>query len=58
MRKTHTLSILSFALAAALAAPVHAAAEQAVADGLSGPRIGERIRAVRVAAVAQALAGS
>jgi len=49
---------LAGALAAALAAPVHAAAEQAVADGLSGPRIGERIRAVRVAAVAQALAGS
>ena len=49
---------LAGALAAALAAPVHAAAEQAVADGLLGPRIGERIRAVRVAAVAQALAGS
>ncbi len=47
---------LARALAAAQAAPVQAAAEQAMAAGLSGPKIGERIRAVREAAVAQALA--
>ena len=46
---------LAAALAAALAAPVQAVAEAAIAAGLQGPAIGERIRAVRVAAVASAL---
>ncbi len=46
---------LAGALAAALAAPVQAAAEAATAAGLAGPAIGERIRSVRVAAVAAAL---
>ncbi len=46
---------LAAALAAALAAPVQAAAEAATAAGLQGPAIGERIRAVRVAAIAAAL---
>ena len=36
-------------------APVQAAAEAATAAGLQGPAIGERIRAVRVAAVTAAL---
>ncbi len=49
---------LTGALAAALAAPVQAAAAQAAAANLAGPAIGERIRAVRVAAVAAWLAAS
>jgi len=47
---------LSMALQAALAADVHAAAQAATAQGLQGPAIGARIREVRVAAVALALA--
>jgi len=42
---------LSATLAAVLAAPVHAVAEQAAAQGLAGPAIGERIRAARIAAI-------
>ena len=39
-------------LAAALAAPVQAAAAEAAAQGLAGPAIGERIRALRITAIA------
>ena len=46
---------LATALAAALAAPVHAEATAAADAGLKGPAIGARIRMVRVAAVAAAL---
>ena len=42
---------LAAALAAALAAPVQGIAEQATAQGLAGPAIGERIREARVAAI-------
>jgi tRNA nucleotidyltransferase (CCA-adding enzyme) len=42
---------LTSALAAALAAPAHAVAEQAAAAGLAGPAIGERIREARIAAI-------
>ncbi|OYU41835.1 MAG: multifunctional CCA tRNA nucleotidyl transferase/2'3'-cyclic phosphodiesterase/2'nucleotidase/phosphatase, partial [Burkholderiales bacterium PBB4] len=48
---------LSQALQAVLAADVHAVAQAATAQGLQGPAIGARIREVRVAALAQALAG-
>ena len=43
---------LSAVLAAALAAPVQAAATEAAAQGLAGPAIGERVRALRIAAIA------
>ena len=43
---------LSAVLAAALAAPVQAAAAEAAAQGLAGPAIGERVRALRIAAIA------
>jgi len=46
---------LSTALAAALAAPAQAIAEQAAASGLVGPAIGERVREARVAAIAAQL---
>jgi tRNA nucleotidyltransferase (CCA-adding enzyme) len=42
---------LNAALAAALAAPVHEVAEQAAADGLAGPAIGQRVREARIAAI-------
>jgi len=42
---------LAGVLAAVLAAPVHAVAEQAAAQGLAGPAIGARIREARVAAI-------
>ena len=46
---------LAVALASALAAPVQGVAQAATAAGLTGPAIGERIRAAREAAVAAAL---
>ena len=39
-------------LAAALAAPVQVAATEAAAQGLTGPAIGERVRALRIKAIA------
>ncbi len=42
---------LSAALAAALAADVQSVSETAVAQGLAGPQIGERVRAARGAAI-------
>ena len=47
---------LNAALAAALAADAQATSAQATAEGLSGPAIGQQVRALREAAVGQALA--
>ena len=44
---------LAAVLAAVLATPVQHIAEQAAADGLAGPAIGQRVRAARVAAITQ-----
>ena len=44
---------LASVLAAVLATPVQHIAEQAAADGLAGPAIGQRVRAARVAAITQ-----
>ncbi|OGA97889.1 MAG: multifunctional CCA tRNA nucleotidyl transferase/2'3'-cyclic phosphodiesterase/2'nucleotidase/phosphatase [Burkholderiales bacterium RIFCSPHIGHO2_12_FULL_69_20] len=46
---------LAAALAAALAADAHGASAEAAAAGLSGPAIGERVRAVRIAAIEAAI---
>ncbi len=46
---------LSAALRAALGADTAAASRQALADGLPGPAIGQRVRAARLAALTQAL---
>jgi tRNA nucleotidyltransferase (CCA-adding enzyme) len=45
---------LGAALDAALAADAQGAASDAASQGLTGPQVGERVRAVRLAAVAQA----
>ena len=47
---------LQAALAAALAVDTATVAGQAAADGLTGPKVAERIHKARVAAVAQSLA--
>jgi tRNA nucleotidyltransferase (CCA-adding enzyme) len=47
---------LAAALAAALAADVHAASAEAIAAGLTGPDVGLRVRAARQAALSKALA--
>ena len=44
---------LAAVLAAVLATPVQHIADQAAADGLAGPAIGQRVRAARVAAITQ-----
>ncbi len=49
---------LAAALAAAQAAPVQGVADQAAAQGLAGPVIGERIREVRTAAIEAAMVGA
>jgi tRNA nucleotidyltransferase (CCA-adding enzyme) len=49
---------LAAALAAAVSAPVQAIAEQALASGLAGPAIGQRVRDTRIAAIEAALVTS